>query len=317
MIFMPNNQCSNYTNSKMNVKDFYNKITYPILPKPINWAKGLLPYCKYQPNRILHAGCATGTQTRSLAYTFPDAEILALDFAESSLKLAVELKKDPKMANVTFRKHDLTNSLRDFGKFDLVLSYGVLHHIPQVDLVMQNISQVMSNEESAIFIFLYGKYGRANIARYQAALSIWQKKVKELSYKEVQKALWSVAKANGTFSGSRGWLKYLLVKLSPYWKKVWISSNGDTYLNPYVKYYDIEEILALLNQNGFVLGDFIYRKSTAQYGFPQDINRVLRKFNLASASRLDTKDLLSIADRLTGPKEYEFVCFPKQEVIRK
>jgi len=296
----------------MKVREFYNRIPYPILPKPLDWGQSLVPFCKGDPDRILHAGCATGTQTRSLAYTFPESEIIALDFADSSLEIAKQLLDDPKMSKVHFKKHDLTKPLTEYGTFDLVVSYGVLHHIPDVDLVMKNTALVMNDKECPFLIFLYGKYGRANIARYQQALSLWQEKSENISHEELLGSLWKVAKANGTFSGLRGWVKYMLVNISSYWRNAWVSSNADAYLNPYVKYYNLDDIFNLLDRNGFNFGDFVYRKQTSTHGFPRDVNGVLDKYKITQTQELTSREVLSIVDRLVGPKEYEFVCYSKQ-----
>jgi len=289
------------------VADFYNWITYPLRPCRTGWAKpfradGIVP------GRILHAGCATGSQTRSLAYTFPDAEIIGVDFSEGSLAHARKWLEDPMLKNVTFQKADLTQSLERFGTFDMVLSYGVLHHIRDVDRAVQNIRAVLRTPESPFIVFVYGKYGRARIAQLQEALALWQETVPGLTKQEKYAALWEAASSNGTFSGPRGWLKRALVAFSPSWRQVWLSSNADAYLHPSVRYYDLDDILDLCGRNGFRFDRFVCRSGYTNR-YPENEDEVLRRFHIARPDELPRRERYSIVDRLTRPFEYEFVCY--------
>ena len=290
----------------MQVSDFYNQLPYPLRPRPTTWARALRPYVRQEPERILHAGCATGSQTRALAYEFPDAEIVAVDFADSSLAIARRYLDDPKMQNVRFERADLTRSLDHYGKFDLILSYGVLHHIPAVDDAVQNIRATLRDAESAFVIFVYGKYGRSRIAQLQEALSRWQAALPDLSTDHRLRALWRVASANGTFSRPRGWMKYAMVKLSRRWRDGWTSSNADAYLHPFVRYYDLEDLFALLSRHGLSFDRFIERPRLP--GFPARPREIFDRYGLTGWDELPERERMLIVDRLAAPKEYEFVC---------
>lgn len=294
----------------MRVDQFYNRITYPLLPHGVDWAKPLHEMCPVTPRRILHAGCATGSQTRSLAYVFPQAEVVGVDFSEGSLALARKWLDDPWMSKVSFERADLTEPLTRFGKFDMVLSYGVLHHIPEVDRALENIKSVLESRQSPFFIFLYGKYGRARISHLQQALAQWQEAVPDLNEEQQRAALWETAKSNGTFAGPRGWLKYVLVKASARWRSAWFSSNADAYLNPYVKYYDLDDIMELCKRHGLRFGGFVRRGGAPSVGFPEDVGAVLERFKISGTEHLTERQRLSIADKLAAPFEYEFVCYP-------
>lgn len=291
----------------MDVSDFYNRLPYPLQPRPTSWARPLRAVTKQEPHRILHAGCATGSQTRALAYEFPEAEIVGLDFADSSLAIARRYLSDPKMKKVRFERADLTQPIApSYGEFDLILSYGVIHHIPDVDAAVKNIRACLRTTESPFIVFVYGKYGRSRITQLQEALARWQAAVPDLDHDTRLRALWLAAKSNGTFNGARGLAKYALVQLSKKWRDVWVSSNADAYLHPFVRYYDLEDIYALLDRHGLELSGFIERDMKG--GFPRDPNATLRAFGLATATQLPDRERLAIADRLAAPYEYEFVC---------
>ena len=294
----------------MEVADFYNRLPYPLKPRPTTWAQPLRAFCKTDPARILHAGCATGSQTRALAYAFPNAEIVGVDFADSSLAIARRYLSDPKMRKVVFEKADLTEPLEPrYGTFDLVLSYGVLHHIPDVDRAAANIAATLRTADSPFIVFLYGKYGRNRIAQLQEALARWQAAAPEIDPATRVEALFRTARSNGTFRGPRGWAKYGLVRLSRSWRDVWISSNADAYLHPFVRYYDLEDIFTLLERHGLQFGAFVRRDETARVGYPVDEAAVLDRFGIKDGQRIPERERMAIVDRLSAPREYEFVCY--------
>jgi SAM-dependent methyltransferase len=246
-----------------------------------------------------------------MAYIFPEAEVVGVDFSEGSLELARRWLRDPKMSNVRFEKADLTQSLDRFGEFDMVVSYGVLHHIPAVDQAVANIRRVLSSDRSPFFVFLYGKYGRARMAQLQQALAMWQPAVPGLTAQQRMDALWAAAESNGTFSGAGGWLKRAMVTTSSKWRKVWWSSNADAYLHPYVRYYDLGDIFELCERSGLRFSGFVRRPGHTAKQYPQDENTLLQQFHIANADQLPAVERRLLVDRLASPSEYEFVCYRK------
>ncbi len=298
-------------NARTDVSKFYNEITYPLRPCSLDWAEPLRLLCPTSPKRILHAGCATGSQTRSMAYVFPDAEVVGVDFSEGSLELARRWLRDPKLSKLKFERADLTQPLDRFGEFDMVVSYGVLHHIPAVDQAVANIRRVLSSDRSPFFVFLYGKYGRARMSQLQQALAMWQAAVPGLTEEQRMAALWAAAESNGTFSGPRGWLKRATVTASEKWRKVWWSSNADAYLHPFVRYYDLGDILELCEGSGLRFSGFVRRPGHNAKQYPQDETALLQRFHIANADKLPDAERRLIVDRLASPSEYEFVCYRK------
>lgn len=293
----------------MDVGEFYTRYPSPLRPRPIEWARPLRALAPEEPARILHAGCATGSQTVSLAHVFPRAEVVGVDVSEASLAIARARLPRAMGGRLLFERADLTEPLDRFGLFDMAVSYGVLHHIPRVDAATAGIRAALRTERSPFVVFVYGRHGRARIARLQEALARWQEALPGLSDADREAAMRAAARAGGTFAGPRGWAKRALVGLSRYWRDVWIASNADTYLNPYVRYYDIEEIFDLLDRNGLSFGGFVRRRETRAVGYPWDEGAVLAKFRISGWERLPERARMAIVDRLAAPREYEFVCF--------
>ena len=114
---------------------------------------------------ILIAGCGT-SQAARYAMREPDARVTAIDISEMSLAHTSALQ----------RKHDLNNlelhqlsieSVQQLGRtFDLIVCTGVLHHLPDPDLGLRCLRDVLK-PEGAMSLMVYAPYGRAGIYMLQ------------------------------------------------------------------------------------------------------------------------------------------------------
>ena len=109
--------------------------------------------------RILDAGCGTGE--KSIFFSKAGAEVIAIDFSKGQLKEARKRAKEEKSENLIFKEKDiLKDNLKDLGKFDIIVSLGVLHHIESLEKVFTRIvGQLKPN--GIVIIGLYHKYSRA------------------------------------------------------------------------------------------------------------------------------------------------------------
>jgi SAM-dependent methyltransferase len=121
---------------KPKVKDFYEKYPFPNLQpknkqelmltiKPILQSVNLKPE-ELKGKKVIDFGCGTGEKTVAFAEYCKKA--VGVDFSDASLKAAESLSKKFSRDNTEFIKADLEGTV-DFGKFDLVVSSGVLHHL--------------------------------------------------------------------------------------------------------------------------------------------------------------------------------------------
>jgi len=84
-------------------------------------AKNVLP----AKMKIWIAGCGT-RQAVYVAMNFPEAQVLATDLSDSSLKIATDMANKLELRNLTLRREDLTQvSYKE--EFDMIQCYGVLH----------------------------------------------------------------------------------------------------------------------------------------------------------------------------------------------
>ena len=114
---------------------------------------------------ILVAGCGT-SQAARYALREPEARITAIDVSETSLRHTRDLQLKYNLENLEL--HRLTiESVKELGRsFDLIVCTGVLHHLPDPDLGLRALREVL-RPGGAMRLMVYARYGRAGIYMMQ------------------------------------------------------------------------------------------------------------------------------------------------------
>ncbi len=182
-----------YQLSQSKVERLYN--TYPFPPDPLsndlppgynwrwnwkaahNFALGEKP--ARENIRILDAGCGTGVSTEYLIHLNPSAEVVAIDISETALAMATERSRrsgvlKSHIPDVTFRHLRLEEADQLEGKFDLINSVGVLHHLPDPIVGIKSLAAKLA-PGGLLHVFVYAKLGRWEIALVQKAIKLLQK----------------------------------------------------------------------------------------------------------------------------------------------
>jgi len=141
---------------------------------------------RWRGKRVLEIGCGLGTDTISFARA--GAQVTAVDLSTESLALAKKRAEVFGLDNITFYQAN-AEQLSDYvpvERYDLVYSFGVIHHTPHPERVIEQIHKYM-DRESIFKIMVYHrtswkvfwmlmKYGRKSgetldelIARYSEA----------------------------------------------------------------------------------------------------------------------------------------------------
>ena len=114
---------------------------------------------------ILIAGCGT-SQAARYAMREPDAHVTAIDVSETSLRHTADLKRQYALENLELHPLAL-ESVRKLGRsFDLIVCTGVLHHLPDPDLGLCALREVLK-PQGAMNLMVYAAYGRAGIYMLQ------------------------------------------------------------------------------------------------------------------------------------------------------
>lgn len=127
--------------------------------------------------RVLDAGCGTGSPLVAMAMAYPNADITAIDFSETSLNKARWLAQQYNVKNINFHHIAIENLSELELTFDFISASGVLHHLPDPVAGLKALGEVL-DPQGAISIMLYGKYGRTGVYMLQNALNILAEEIK-------------------------------------------------------------------------------------------------------------------------------------------
>lgn len=112
---------------------------------------GFAQFERWKGLRVLEIGCGIGTDAVNFARA--GARYTGVDLSQASLKLAIDRFR---LYGLTgrFRLGNAERNLYDGERFDLVYSFGVLHHTPHPEWALAAIRRVMT-PESEFRLMLY------------------------------------------------------------------------------------------------------------------------------------------------------------------
>lgn len=111
--------------------------------RPASWFRG---------KQVLDAGCGNGRWSRTMASL--GANVTAIDQSEGGVKAALEACREfPSFRSV---RHDILTPLPFGAEFDLVWSYGVIHHTGDTRKALENIARCV-RPGGGIFLMVYGE----------------------------------------------------------------------------------------------------------------------------------------------------------------
>ena len=130
------------------------------------WTLLLWPTQKPRADReILVAGCGT-SQAAVHALREPDARVTAIDISETSLRHTRELQRKYALRNLDLHRLAIEEAGELGRSFDQIVCTGVLHHLPDPDLGLKSLRNVLTLD-GAMHLMVYAAYGRAGIYMMQ------------------------------------------------------------------------------------------------------------------------------------------------------
>ncbi|MEK7702431.1 MAG: class I SAM-dependent methyltransferase [Nitrospirota bacterium] len=116
--------------------------------------------------KILIVGCGT-FQPYVFALANPNADILATDFSETSLKITQRRNILHGITNVRYQLLDLNQSAEyPTGPFDYIECYGVLMSVSDPESVLRSLSERLT-DEGILRVMVYPAFGRKPIFQIQ------------------------------------------------------------------------------------------------------------------------------------------------------
>lgn len=107
--------------------------------------------------RILDIGCGSGFISNLLAYRYPGCQIDAVDFS-NSVDYAQSFAAKEGLKNINHFKQNFLNYAAPY-KYDVIISNGVLHHMPEYQLAVQRIDQMLEFNGTLV-VGLYNTWGK-------------------------------------------------------------------------------------------------------------------------------------------------------------
>ncbi|MCG3130841.1 MAG: Trans-aconitate 2-methyltransferase [Phycisphaerae bacterium] len=124
-----------------------------------------------RPLWIADVGCGTGEATAGIAKMLPGARVVGIDVNRASLDLARALAARSRL-NLTYVEANAASPLREAlqrsgawppeGKFDLVTSMGVLHHLSDPATGFAHVRDIL-REDGLFQVYVYSKLGRREV----------------------------------------------------------------------------------------------------------------------------------------------------------
>lgn len=222
------------------VQNGYYEYADPRLFWPLLWPEGRPAG---QPLRVLIAGCGTN-QAAYNALCNPHAQVTAIDLSMTSLQHQQYLKEKHGLHNLTLHQLNILDVAQLGQRFDLIVSTGVLHHMPDPDAGLQALAQVLE-PHGMMSLMVYGKTLRTGVYVMQDAfrrLGLGQTEADVQLVKTVLSSLPPKHIVNSYISEADD-LKY-------------DSGIVDTFLHPQDQAYTVPELIAFIERGGLAFWDW-------------------------------------------------------------
>ena len=207
------------------------------------------PDRNYKPDiDILVAGCGTN-QAAVLAFTNPEAKVVALDVSQLSLDHHAYLKNRYAMKNLELHRLPI-EEVHSLGQdFDLIVSIGVLHHMAEPKIGMKALAACLRPEGVAA-IMLYAKYGRIGVEMLQGVF-------RELGLRQNDPSVLIVKDALATLSSDHPIRSYLSVAPDLQFD----AGLVDTFLHGREHCYTVDDCIDLVTSSGLVFQDLFLKSA--------------------------------------------------------
>ncbi len=114
---------------------------------------------------ILIAGCGT-SQAAKYAIRWPAAHVVGIDLSSNSIECTQKLKRKYALSNLEVRQMPIEQTATLGRQFDLIVSTGVLHHLPDPVAGLSSLGACLS-PDGCMHVMVYAPYGRSGIYMLQ------------------------------------------------------------------------------------------------------------------------------------------------------
>ena len=141
-----------HSNKVIGSKEYFNEVSerkYKVEPHIIDFAN----FKKYNEKEVLEVGCGIGTAAQSFIEN--GAIYKGIDISEESIKIARQ-RLDIFHLNGTLEINNIEEMIKNNNQYDLIYSFGVLHHTPDIKKAIENIYNMLK-DNGEFKLMLYAK----------------------------------------------------------------------------------------------------------------------------------------------------------------
>lgn len=120
--------------------------------------------------RVLIAGCGTGLETMQVINAFDVASVLAIDLSRASLGYASRKLREQGVTNVDHRQADILELGQLEDRFDLIHSFGVIHHMADPRKGLAVLSGLLK-PGGILFLGLYSRIARGPLTTARSLIA--------------------------------------------------------------------------------------------------------------------------------------------------
>jgi len=95
----------------------------------------------WKDKRVLEIGCGIGTD--AIEFVKAGADYIGIDISDASLSIAKKRFEVYNLQGTLLNMDATSDSLKQLGSFDLIYSFGVLHHYPNVYKIIDSVSNML------------------------------------------------------------------------------------------------------------------------------------------------------------------------------
>jgi SAM-dependent methyltransferase len=297
------------------VRDFYERMPYPAPLTSLDEHRELcrdpqrrrVLFHRIWPSRravydqdVLIAGCGT-SQAARYALGDPTARVTAIDISETSLRHTRRLQRKYQLTNLTLHQLPIER-VHELGRdFDLIVCTGVLHHLPDPDLGLRMLREVL-RADGAMQLMVYATYGRLGIYMIQEYCRLLGIGTSERDLRELGGALGSLPPDHP--------IAEVLRRAKDFRQP---ASMADALLHPRDRSYTVPEMYAWLERCGLHFGRWIEQ---APY-LPQ-CGSVARSAHAARLAALPGRAQHAAAELFRGTMtRHRFIAYASDHVAQE
>ena len=165
-----------YSKKEYGTKEYYDDVEYKRYNSYYPYLPIVSEFDLHKGHKVLEIGVALGTDLKQ--YAQGGAICYGIDLTESSIKETRNFLETYGL-NANLQVMDAENLQFDDNTFDLVYSFGVLHHTPDTQKTIDEIYRVLK-PKGRVIIMLYSKSWQHYIIRV-GFIGIWYGELKRMS----------------------------------------------------------------------------------------------------------------------------------------